>query len=82
MDGMHLNAAQETAEEMAEAIQSIPPAQLAWLVLISRLSHYTEWSPEAVLIAEMMRRIWPDSEGYQLTRRGWIKPDGSLEEYD
>lgn len=27
MDGMHLNAAQEAAEEMAEAIQDLPPDQ-------------------------------------------------------
>lgn len=79
---MHINAAQDKAEEMMEYIQDITPSQLAWLVLRSPLGRKVDWSPEAILVAEMLRRIWTDSEGYQLTRRGWIKPDGSLEEYD
>lgn len=78
---MHLAAAQETAEEMSDYISSLPPAQLAWLVLKSPLGRGPEWSPESVLVAEMLRRIWPECEGYQLSCRGWVKPDGSLEDY-
>lgn len=79
---MHLLAAQETAEEMAEYIHELPPDQLAWLVLKSPLGRGPEWSPESVLVAEMLRRIWPDSEGHQISCRGWVKPDGSLQEYE
>lgn len=82
MDGMHLNAAQETAEEMAEAIQDLPPDQLAWLVLRSPLGRQVDWSPEAILIAEMLRRIWANSKGHMMTSRGWITPNGSLKEYE
>lgn len=65
---MHLLAAQETAEEMSEYIHDLPPAQLAWLVLKSSLGRGPEWSPESVLVAEMLRRIWPECEGFDILR--------------
>lgn len=79
---MHIATAQDQAEDMAELIRDIEPDRLAWLVLrCPDFAQLANWSPGAVLLAEMMRRIYPDCEGATLTSKGWIKEDGEVVEY-
>lgn len=73
----------EQATEMSDCVSAFPPHQLCWLVLnCPELNNFPNWSPAAILLAELLKRDWPSSEGWMLTRTGWITDEGIILDYD
>jgi hypothetical protein len=61
------------AEEMAEDIENLSPDRLCWLVFQNTaLKNLPDYSAEAILIIELMRRIWDKLPEAQPTHFGWI----------
>lgn len=77
------NATIELAEEMSGHLQDLSEDRLCWLVLRNlHLSSLPDFSPESLLVVEMMRRIWPDiSEVAHVAPFGYIMQDGSVMDY-
>jgi predicted component of type VI protein secretion system len=74
----------ETAIEMAEALRDLPGHKIAWLILHnSALRNLVDFSPESLLLTEVLRRLYPEIETEELeaTSFGWLSPTEVVHDY-
>lgn len=75
---IHTEEAVSLGEEMAHNLQQVSDISLAWLLMRSPFKQLPEWSPSAVLIGEVIRRIAPEVAGWEITPRGFITEEGEF----
>jgi len=68
--------------EMASALEELSSERLAWLVMKSGLQSLAEFSPESILVSELLRRVAPHLDGATITHNGWILSDGRMVSYE
>lgn len=66
--------AMSIADEMSESLTELSGERLAWLILNNPVfKNLTDFSPEAILLTEVLSRLSPImEEGYEACRFGWI----------
>ncbi len=71
------------AQEMAEHLQDLPGDKLCWLVLNNpQLTGMPEFSPESLLVTELMRRSWDSLSDVALVASfGFVMQDESVIDY-
>jgi len=78
---IHTNENIEAAMEMSDALENFSNERIVWLCMKSELKNISEFSPPAILIGEMIRRLAPHLTDAIITHDGWILADGTLVSY-
>lgn len=79
---MHIATAIAEAQEASDMIREISSDQLAWLLVKSDFRLLPEWESRAVLIAEVIRRLAPETLAWEETSNGWVTDAGSVIDYN
>lgn len=72
----------EAAKEIADSLEDFSSDRIAWLVLNSSFKNLPEWSPESILVSEMLKRMCPSLDGATITHNGFVLESGELISYE